>query len=172
MKNKAIIISSIVLSLLAFISLIGCVTLSKAITPAAIDRRAIEYSGNPADEYRSFLWPSLADAEKLCADVDSAHQLNTLAWQQKIDTDKLRYSQIKSVIDYNRQAAAVLENNLFGESGYLTIGLSALGFGVPAGVLGLLRKRPQDITPEEFKAALIEAGLKNPEDFRKEQGLG
>jgi len=51
------------------------------------------------------------------------------------------------------------------------MGLSALGFGLPAGVIGLLRKRPQDVTPEELKNLLMEAGLKDPEVFKKEKGL-
>jgi hypothetical protein len=172
MKNKIAIIVSIIASLLAMTTLLGCVAFSKAITPATLDNNAIAYTGNPPDEYRSFIWPNLADVEKLSADVDSTHQLNTLAWQQKIDTDKLKYSQIKAVVAKNRQLASQLEQNLFGDQGMLTIGLSALGFGLPAGLLGLMRKRPQDITPEEFKTALIEAGLKNPDDFKKEQGLG
>ncbi len=172
MKNKVLVIVTIIVSVLAILSLVGCVSASKVVTPAKIDTRAVEYTGNEPDEYKSFLYPNLSDAEKLSADVESTHQLNTLAWQQKIDADKLKYSQIKEVVTFNREQAQALENNLFSEQGFLTLGLSALGFGLPAGVIGLLRKRPQDITPEEFKTAIYEAGLKDPYTFKRENGLG
>jgi len=133
----------------------GCVALSRTITPASIDPRAVEYVvdagvGEPND-YKSFIWPNLADAEKLEADVNSAHEILQLSFQQKIESDTVQYSQLTESVMQNRQDAQLREKTIFGPQGLLAIGLSSAGFGGLCGLIGLMRKRPQDYTAEDVQ---------------------
>lgn len=165
--KKFLSISVIVLSLLCVLGAIGCEAFSYYLTPAATNSKAIEYTGNPSDEYRSFLYPNLADAVKLQADVKSAHELKQLAYKQKIETDGLTYQQINKVVESNRQSAMVFEERMFGESGFISMGLGLIGAGSLGGFLGLLRKRPGDVTPDELQSAVVKAGLQDPDKFKQ-----
>ena len=133
----------------------GCAALSHYLTPADIDARAVEYTVEAGiatpEQYTGF--GNLIKAHRLAQDVDHAHaqvQFDLVSLMQK---DTLRYSQLRGTVTQNLQAAQQREDLLFGESGLLTLGLTAAGAGGLAGFAGLMRKRPGDLTPEELQAA-------------------
>jgi hypothetical protein len=131
------------------------------VTPASIDGSAVAYAvAAEAAEPNDFAgYPSLAKAEKLARDVDEAHNKVQLRLRQQIETDNLDYSVHKGVVATAVEKGQALEEKLFGPSGLLSMGLAAIGFGGFGGVIGLLRKRPQDWTQEEVDGALEEAGV-------------
>lgn len=154
-------VAIVVLSLVLAISGLGCVALSKMITPADIDRGAVKYAvrGEQADPNEYVGWPSLAKAEALAKDVDAAHNTIQLRLKQAIETDVLDYSIHKDVVAASVEKGQALEGTLFGPEGLLSIGLTAMGVGGCTGLLGLMRRKPGDWAPEDVDAALNEAGL-------------
>ena len=152
----------ILLSLAAITGGMGCVALSEIVTPAAIDQRAVGYAAaaGVADANDFAGYGNLAKATRLTGAVADAHQVNQMALAQRIEADTLAYSQLIDATVNNRTAAMQRENQLFGEKGLLSMGLSLAGFGTLTGVVGLMRKRPGDITPEEMKQAIAGEGAK------------
>lgn len=146
----------IIISLMAITFGVGCASLSQYITPADIDPKAVEYAVEAAvAEPNEFAgWPNLDKALKLESAVNNAHATIQLSLLQQIDKDQLRYGQLNNITVTNRQIAQSREQQLFGPEGLLTMGLSMAGFGTLTGVIGLMRKRPQDITPEELAQAI------------------
>lgn len=142
----------IAFSLLAIIGGIGCASLSHYVTPATIDRRAVDYAAKAqvADPNAFVGYSNLDKAIKLENAVGDAHAKNQLELMQLIDKDSLAYAQLNNIASSNRQMAQAREEQLFGPEGLLTMGLSMAGFGALTGLIGLLRKRPQDITPDEL----------------------
>jgi len=143
----------IAFSLLAIVGGIGCASLSHYVTPANIDQRAVDYAAQAkvADSNAFGGYANLDKAIKLENAVGDAHAKNQLELMQLIDKDSLEYAQLNNITSSNRQVARVREEQLFGPEGLLTMGLSMAGFGTLTGLIGLMRKRPQDITPEEVK---------------------
>lgn len=88
--------------------------------------------------------------------MDKAHQAIQFTYQQMAEKDNLDYSILRDVVARNYAIAKQREDILFSESGLLSVGLTALGFGSFTGILGLMRKRPSDITPEEMEAMLAD----------------
>lgn len=146
----------VLLSLVAIASGLGCAALSEYVTPAAIDKRAVEYAGEAGviDPNVFAGYGNLEKANRLAAAVEDAHQVNQQALSQLLDKDSLEYSQLLDITQSNRQAAAQKEEQLFGKTGLITMAASMGGFGLLTGVIGLARKRPQDITPEELHEAI------------------
>jgi hypothetical protein len=147
---------TIIVSLLACMASLGCVALSEYVTPASIDQQAVNYAvragvidANDFDGYGN-----LAKANRLAWLVDDAHERNQLTLAQQIDKDALDYSQLSDTVHTNVKAARQQEETLFGEKGILSLGLGLAGFGSLTGIVGLMRKRPGDMTPEEVKAAV------------------
>jgi len=153
---KALNYIVICFSVLAIIGGIGCASLSHYVTPASIDKRAIDYAAKAKIvEPNAFSgYANLDKAIKLENAVGDAHAKNQLELMQLIDKDSLDYAQLNNITSSNRQIAQVREEQLFGPEGLLTMGLSMAGFGTLTGLIGLMRKRPQDITPEELKQAV------------------
>ncbi|HOK66345.1 MAG TPA: hypothetical protein PLV55_05990 [Anaerohalosphaeraceae bacterium] len=144
------------LCLLAAAAGFGCAALSEYITPARIDPKAVQYAAeagaaSPADFEG---WQNLEKAVRLKTAVDAAHQVNQFTFQQMMEKDNLDYALLSQTLSQNLQAAKAREAQLFGESGLLSLFLTMAGFGGFTGLLGLLRKRPGDITPEEMESAL------------------
>ncbi len=166
MKEKKTMRKWIVLSIVALVIAGGCVSMSKLVTPAALDSRAIDYTfaagiAEPND-YQSFFWPNLADAEKLQDDVNAAHQVKQLAFQQEIDTDNMLYAQLIESVTAKTSAAKKREAAIFGVEGLLPLALTSLGFGGLAGVVAWMRKRPQDYTESDvaaIKESLVSSGV-------------
>ena len=135
---------------------IGCVPLSHVITPAEIDSRAVEYTSlaKVADPNEFKGYANLAKAIKLEKAVADAYQVNQFELDKLAAENDLKFSQLKEITIANRKSGLAIEEKVFGEKGILPIGLSLLGAGSLAGVAGLMRKRPGDLTPEEVKQAV------------------
>lgn len=165
MKTKLVII---VLSLIMAVSGFGCVILSKLITPANVDRSALSYavkSGAAEPNDYNAWYSNLDEAERLKSDVDSAHTLNQEELRHLIEKDNTQYSIHKKVTALNYQTAVQREEALFGEKGLLSLGLTMAGFGGFTGLLGLMRKRSGDCSPDEVQEAIAVAQGKNVADL-------
>lgn len=161
----------IIVSVLLMVSGLGCMALSSYITPAELDPDAIRYvvdSGVRGDDYYTG-YQNLDKANKLVDDVDNAHENVQFTLQQELAKDDLDYSNYRGMVVSNRQMAVKREELLFGETGLLSMGLSMLGAGGFAGLLGLMRKRPGDVTPAEMEQALATATGKTTEELSAKQ---
>ena len=149
-----------ILSIMLIVIGMGCATLSSLITPAEVDRDALRYAIDSGvaelDDYNAW-YSNLAEAERLVRDVDAANLLNQQGLQHLMDKDNTLHGIHRGVTVNNRQAGRQREETLFGETGLLSMGLSMLGAGGFAGLLGLSRKRPGDITKPEMEQALATA---------------
>jgi len=148
------------LSIMLIVIGMGCAALSSLITPAEVDKDALRYVINAGiaelDDYNAW-YPNLAEAERLAKDVDNAHSMVQLNLQQLAQKDNLDYGIHKNVVSTNLVTANQREEQLFGEAGLLPLGLSMMGAGGFAGLLGLMRKRPGDVTKPEMEQALATA---------------
>jgi hypothetical protein len=162
--NKLFVTISLVLMTFG----VGCAALSHYITPADLDRQALEYAVDAGvsdlNDYDAW-YPNLAVVSKLKDDVDSAHMTIQLSLQQQAEKDNLDYSILADTVSNDLLVAQQREEALFGESGLLSMGLSMLGVGGFAGILGLMRKRPGDITKPELEAALLDATGKTKDEL-------
>jgi len=158
----------IVLSLILIIAGLGCTALSTLVTPAEVDRDALRYAVDAGiadfNDYDAW-YPNLDEAERLVQDVDAANLLNQQDLQHRMDKDNTLHGIHRGVTVGNRQAGRQREETLFGETGILSLGLSMIGAGGFAGVLGLMRKRPGDITPQEMEHTLATATGKTTADL-------
>lgn len=138
---------------------IGCVALSHYITPADIDKTAVQYVAKTsiADANEFAGWPNLFKAEKLKYAVDAAHDTIQLDLAQRMDKDNMIYAHLAEVTQNNYQAAVSREEMLFSETGLLSMGLGLAGFGSLTGILGLFTKRPQDITKTDAEKMVADA---------------
>ena len=154
MKKTNLVI--VLISVLAILGGMGCAVFSHIVTPAQIDQRAVDYTAKSGvTEPNSFDgYGNLDKAIKLENAVHDAHQLVQLDLMQLIDKDNLYYAQLNEITSSNRQTAQLREEQLFGKQGLLSLGLSMAGFGTLTGLIGLMRKRPGDITPVELKQAV------------------
>lgn len=150
----------VVMSLVLIMLGLGCTALSHYITYAEIDRDAVEYAVDAGvadvNDYDSW-WPNIVLVEQLERDVDGGHKIIQLNLKQLIQKDDLEYSIHKDTVSHDLAIALERENLLFGETGLLSLGLSMAGFGGLTGLLGLMRKRPGDITAPEMEQALASA---------------
>lgn len=137
---------------------IGCASLSEYVTPAAIDQKAVEYAvGAGVAEPNDYAgYANLEKAIRLEVAVENAYEVKLLALAQMQEKNQLDYGILRGVVVNNTKIARAREEQLFGETGLLSVGLSALGAGGLAGMLGLMRKRPQDWSSEEMESALAE----------------
>jgi len=160
MKTRTTVAVTI-LSLLLICGGLGCVAMSKLMTPAYIPQAAVDYAvqGGVADPNDYDGYPNLAKAEALQGSVNASHSKIQLSLRQRMEVDDLDYSIHKQVVATSVEKGQSLENALFSETGFLAMGLTSMGFGAFTGFLGLMRKRPQDWAPEEVDSALSKAGL-------------
>lgn len=138
---------------------LGCAAFSDVVTPATLDQRAKEYAVEAgaagAGDFEGY--PNLAKAKILAGRVDAAHQSIQLDLHQQLQMDSLMYGTIKDAVTSNVTVAQQREETLFGEKGLLSMGLGMLGMGSLTGFLGLMRKRPGDVTPAELNQAVTQA---------------
>jgi len=148
----------ILLSLFLMTAGMGCVALSKWVTPAAIDKESVDYviSAGIADPNGFLGYPNLIKAEKLQAGVDCAHTVIQFDLDHLKQKDNLDYSIHRDVVANNTTMGQQREEMLFGEQGLLSLGLSMAGMGAFTGLLGLMRKRPGDVTKDEMQQVLAE----------------
>jgi len=137
---------------------LGCAAMSEYVTPATLDQKAVNYvvSAGVAEPNDFKGYANLEKAIRLEAAVESAYQVKTLILNQMLEKNELDHGVLKGTVVANRQKAGEREATLFGPTGLLSMGLSLLGVGGLGGVLGLMRKRPGDITPQEMESALAE----------------
>jgi len=159
MKTRTTV-AVVTLSLLLICGGLGCVAMSKLITPATIDSRAKQYTQDAGiagpNDYDGW-WDNLAGAERLEWDIDMAHGSIQLQLQQQMETDTATYAFLRDVVRANVEQAQATEEFLFSEKGLMSTGLSMLGAGGLMGFVGLMRKRPQDWTAEEVQSSIARA---------------
>lgn len=153
MKNVLLVLAS-----LALIAGVGCAALSEYITPATVDKKAVAYAekAGVADANDFGGYANLEKAIRLEAAVGAAYEVTSLALAQMAEKNQLDYGLLKGAVANNLKTARDREEKLFGETGLLSTGLTALGFGTLTGFLGLMRKRPQDVTKEEMESIVAE----------------
>jgi len=156
MKLRTLVVICI-LSLVAVSASIGCASLSEFLTPATIDPRAVSYvvEAGVADANEFKGWKNLEKALRLDSAVDSAYEVQALAIQQMEEKNQLDYALLNDVVSKNLKSAQAREETLFGSEGLISLGLGMAGMGGFAGLLGLSRKRPGDLTPSDFEAAIV-----------------
>jgi len=161
--KPAILLLSIIL---VIGSLAGCV-LSKYVTPGTIDNRAVAYviEADVADANDFKGWHNLIMAAKLKDLVDIASKLTQQRLDQMKDQDTLHHAIHQKVATNNYQNAIETEGLLFGETGIISLVMGMTGMGAFTGFLGLSRKRPQDVTPQEMQTALAQATGKTVEEL-------
>jgi hypothetical protein len=161
----------VILSLFLVVAGLGCAALSTYITPAEIDRPAVAYvvenGMGQTDEYDGY--PSVFKAERLKKAVDNTHVTVQFKLRQLMQSDDLAYGIHKNVVANNVEVGMQREEMLFGEKGLLSLGLSMAGFGTLTGFLGLMRKRPGDITSAEYEQALSQARGETVEELSAKQ---
>jgi hypothetical protein len=145
-KGKQMTMQKVIVAILFIMILaigFGCSTLSRELTPATIDKKAVAYSVNAgaadANDFKG--WPSLSKAERLAQAVDQANTLNIFQLQQLADKNQLNYGMIRGTVQRNLEVAEQRETALFGETGLLSVGLSAIGAGGLTGIFSLMRKK-------------------------------
>jgi len=150
-----------ILSIICILALalgIGCASLSDYITPATVDQQAVAYAVSAGVvEPNAFKgYANLEKAIRLELAVQNAFEIRDLALVQMKEKNQLDYGILRGVVVGNTKVARAREEQLFGETGLLSMGLSLFGIGGLGGLLGLMRRRPGDITPQEMEQALIE----------------
>jgi len=146
----------IVLSLAAAVGGLGCAALSHYVTPAEIDSQAVGYAveAGVADSNEFAGFANLYKAQRLTNAVADAHEINQFELNTLAQKDNLKFTQFNDITSLNLQNARQKEEQLFGDKGLLSMGLSLAGFGTLTGLIGLMRKRPGDVTPEQLKTAV------------------
>jgi hypothetical protein len=139
----------------------GCMgTLSENLTPGNVDKDVVEYVEEAgvghAEDYEGILYPSLAEVRRLNQDLDAAIALTDQELKHIAEQKKLKDRILLGTVGRDLELAVAREDFLFNPTtGAIALGLSLLGVGA-GGYLGLMRKRPQDMTPEEIEAAMVE----------------
>jgi hypothetical protein len=148
---------------------LGCAALSEIVTPATIDRHAVNYavSAGVADVNDFAGYGNLLKAKQLATAVEGAYQVKTLGLQQLVERNRLDYDLVNGVAQRNLSMAQQREEALFGEKGLLSVGLTLIGAGGLGGLLGLMRKRPGDWTPKEVDTALADSGVATVDKTRQ-----
>lgn len=155
---------AIAMTLLLLIGVVGlssCI-LSEMLTITPIDKQAVLWAAEAGViDANDFLgkWPSLTLSRRLGQAVDSAYEVKILSLQHVIDKTELDYGILNEVTTRNTKIGEAREKIAWGETGLISMGLTALGFSGFTGLFGLMRKRPGDVTKTEFNNALEQAGV-------------
>jgi len=136
----------------------GCasMSLSEWLTPGEVDSDAVKYVVEAGvakpEEYDGY--GNLYKAVKLRKDVEISHKFNIQDIEHLAEEENLVYSVYSDTTSTNAIVAQQREEAIFGEEGLLSLGLTIAGFGGLTGLLGLMRKRPGDMTKEDYENAL------------------
>lgn len=150
---------TLILCLLVGITSIGCIPLSHYLTPADLDQGSIDYviGAGIADVNKYDGYPNLYKADLLVGDIDKAYKITQFDLQKAADKNDLDYSLCMKTQVAFKNAAIAREEALFGPEGGLATILGIAGLSGATGLLGLMRKRPGDITPQEASVAMAQA---------------
>lgn len=164
--RKVLVTGVLTLSLAMVVMGVGCAAMSSYITPATRDKRAIAYVEKQgvadANDYSGYF--NLEKAERLARDLTAANAVRVQAIQHMYEDNELLVAQLQGSVTRNLEMARAREEFLFSEDGgLLSMGLTAAGLGTFTGLLGLMRKRPGDLTKEDVEKAIA--------DFRQEAGI-
>lgn len=146
----------------------GMATLSEELTWGRVDSDVVAYNEEAgtgqASDYRGLLYPSLASVKRLQIDFKAAVVVTKQELRHLVEQKNLQADILGRQVDGDVKIAVAREDFLFNPTtGVLAIGLGLMGMG-GAGYLGLMRKRPKDITPTDMEAAL--ASVKGEIDDR------
>jgi len=154
----------IVLVLLAILGLtgLGCVAVSKYVTPAPkASEAALEYGYKAGvldpNSYRGYA--NLEKAERLELALESAYNIYTLGLEHATEKHELDYGILAKVAAANTKTGKERETALFSEKGLIPLIAGLAGFGGFTGLIGLMRKRPGDLTPADLQTATAQAGI-------------
>jgi len=154
-------IAMVLLLVIGIMGLGSCV-LSEYLTPTPIDKTAVTYAADAgvidANDYIG-KWPNLLKARSLQQAVRAAYEVNHLGLSQLMEKNELDYRTLDEVARRNTEIGVAREEIAWGETGIVSGLLTAGGFGGFLGLLGLMRKRPGDLTKEDHEKALGEAGI-------------
>jgi hypothetical protein len=151
----------VLLTLLCVAAAVGCAAVSEYVTPAQIDQRAVDYAASAGivdpNDYGGY--GNLLKAVRLQTAVQAAYEVNSLQLQQMQERNELDYGLLNEVVSRNTKIAQAREEMLFSEKGLISLGLGLAGMGGLGGFLGLMRRRPGDVTQAEMRSALADAGV-------------
>jgi len=151
----------VTITLLMVITAVGCYSLEEYLTPGNLNTKAValvvETGVADANEFTGYA--NLAKARKLQTYVQSAYDLDMLILEQSREKKQLTWDQVRGVVNRDVTVSAAKGEALFGEKGIITSVLALAGFGGLTGAVGLMRKRPGDITKEDYQTALADAGI-------------
>jgi hypothetical protein len=99
-------------------------------------------------------YKNLEKAKRLAHDVKAAYEVNVVAMKHMIENNELNFNLLNDVVASNLEIARSREDLMFSETGILSMGMGLLGFGGFTGLLGTLRKRPGDLTKQDYEAAV------------------
>jgi len=157
----------VLISVFSLLAVISCSSLSYKITPGKLDPAAVKYvtENGIADpnEYKGY--QSLEKVLKLQKDVDITHESILLALKQAKEKENFDYARFKAIVKQYADAALATEDLLFNpQTGVISLGFSLLGMSA-TGVLGLMRKRPGDMTKNDFEQAVATIRQKSTADL-------
>jgi len=139
----------------------GCIgTVSEHFTPGTINEKIVKYNEEAGtgkkEDYKGFLFPSLAELRKLNQDFEAAVALTNQELRQLAEQKKLEEDILRGILAKDTKLAEDREEFLWNPTtGAIALGLSLLGVGA-GGYLGLMRKRPQDYTEADLQKAMTE----------------
>lgn len=138
----------------------GCMaTLSEELTWGRVEKKVVAYNeeagtGTAAD-YKGLFYPSLASVRRLQVDFRAAVIITKQELRHLVEQKNLQADILSGIVDGDVKIAAAREDFIFNPvTGVLAIGLGLAGMG-GVGYLGLMRKRPKDITPQDMEKALV-----------------
>ena len=149
-------ITIITCSLVLLFTGLGCAAFSQFVTPADIDKKAVtwvvEAGVAEANDYAGY--GNMLKAGKLVDDVTTAHTVILFDLEQRIEKNDLERDIHLGTSTHNYKKAQTIEEKAFGPQGYLSMGLGLIGMGGFTGLLGLMRKRPGDLTQQDMESAV------------------
>lgn len=167
--KKFLMVAVMALSLLATLIGFGCASLSSYLTPADINQKAVEFvvDAGVADANEFDGWANLRKSVKLDAYVDMAYEVKDTAIKQMRENLVIDYNHLNDIVTRNMEEAQAREEALFADGGAFSTLLTAGGLGAFTGLLGLMRKRPGDLTKEDFDQATV--GLRDQIGMKESQ---
>lgn len=161
MTSKIIQTVTVLLITAAMVVGVGCAAMSEYVTPASIDRNAVDkaVSAGLADPGDYDGYANLHKARRLKVQVAAAHEIIMLGIEQRAQEEQLDDNILRGIMERSVSDAQELEAAIFDPTtGLLAAGLGVLGVSA-GGLIGLMRKRPNDWEPAEVDAALAEVNL-------------
>lgn len=158
---------SITLTLMLLtLPLIGCASFFDYITPAKIPELAVEYTGQTNQPEKVFgLFNTKAQLDAVSDDVISTHKRNVFEFQQEADKENFEFEIVSGDVLKQVEIAAAFQRDTVVPA--FNLGSSALTGLLGLGAGGMFIKRPGDKTKKEHDVEVKEAGLADPEEFKK-----